>query len=67
MGLIVVAVLACYGAIRGALHGGRALLVSGPMLIALGVLAMLSVGCPIFVAGVMALVQGGVRNRPLRW
>jgi hypothetical protein len=55
-GIGVAALLSFYGAIRAAPQRGRVLVASGSLLIGLGVLGMLSIGFPILVAGLIALV-----------
>ena len=59
-GLAAAALLSIYGAARTAPRRGLALAVSGVVMVALGLLTILSIGFPILVAGVVALV-GAVR------
>ena len=54
--LIVAAALAGSGAFGGASYRRTALVASGVLLVGLGVLAILSIGFPILIAGVLALV-----------
>lgn len=56
--LVLGAALAGYGANPAATRRRAALLVSGAILLAAGVLALLSIGLPIVVAGVLALAAG---------
>src|SRR5262245_52512443 len=58
-GLGVAVLLAIYGAVRTAPWRAVALAVSGAVMGALGLLGILSVGLPIIVAGVVALVAAG--------
>ncbi|WP_344448012.1 hypothetical protein [Acrocarpospora macrocephala] len=55
-GLAGCAVLMVYGASRAAPRRGIALAIAGVVLAALGYLALLSIGFPILVAGILALV-----------
>ena len=55
-GLATAALLSIYGAARTAPRRGLALAVSGVVMVVLGLLSILSIGFPIFVAGVVALV-----------
>lgn len=54
--LVLGSALAAYGANTGAHHRRAALLLAGLMLAVVGVLAILSIGLPILVAGVLCLV-----------
>lgn len=54
--LVVGAGAAAYGAATGSPHRRASLIAAGLLLGALGVLAILSIGLPILVAGVLALV-----------
>jgi uncharacterized membrane protein YbaN (DUF454 family) len=55
-GLAVAALLAAYGS-AGQARGRRpALIVSGVLLLALGLLGILSIGLPVIAAGVLAIV-----------
>ncbi|WP_182898936.1 hypothetical protein [Microbispora sp. H10830] len=60
--LALAALLAIYSAIRTALWRGLALTVSGVILTVVGILGILSIGLPILVAGVLALV-GAARSQ----
>ena len=53
--LLAAAALAGYGARRDAAHRMTALLLAGAALLAIGLLAILSIGLPILVAGGLAL------------
>ncbi len=57
------AALAGYGARRGVPHRRGALFGAGAVLLAMGLLAILSIGLPIVLAGVLALAAGA-RARP---
>ncbi|MFE9206347.1 hypothetical protein [Micromonospora sp. NPDC007230] len=63
--LAAAAVLAGYGAFHAAPLRGWALATSGVLLAALGLLAILSIGLPILIAGGLALVAAvrSVRRR----
>lgn len=50
------AALGLYGAARGAPHRGSALAVSGLLMAVLGLLGILSIGAPILIGALMALV-----------
>jgi hypothetical protein len=63
-GLAVAAALGIYGAGRSAPRRGIALLVCGATLLGLGLLAILSIGLPLLVAGILALVAAA-RAGPL--
>ena len=54
--LAVGAAAAAYGAWSGAPHGRLALAVAGSLLVALGLVAILSIGLLIMLAGVLALL-----------
>jgi hypothetical protein len=54
--LVVGAVAAGYGAVRAFHHRRAALLLAGLVLVALGLLAILSIGLPILLAGVLCFV-----------
>lgn len=56
VGLVTAAILSIYGAARAAPRRGLALAVSGVLMMALGFLGLLTIGFPILVAGVLALV-----------
>lgn len=58
-GLAAAALLSIYGVVRAAPWRGFALAVSGVVMMALGVLGILSIGFPILGAGVLALVAAG--------
>jgi hypothetical protein len=58
-GLAAAALLSIYGVIRAAPRRGLALAVSGVVMVALGLLGILSIGLPILGAGVLALVAAG--------
>ena len=55
-GLAVAALLAAYGSARRARWRRPALIASGVLLLALGLLGILSVGAPVVAAGVLAIV-----------
>ncbi|MEV0897208.1 hypothetical protein [Actinoplanes sp. NPDC049802] len=55
-GLAIAALLSIYGAARAAPGRRSVLAVSGMMMVALGLLGILSIGLPILGAGVLALV-----------
>jgi hypothetical protein len=55
--LLVGAVMAGYGARRSAPSRRTALVVAGVLLIGLGVLALLSIGLPIILAGLLCLIS----------
>jgi hypothetical protein len=55
-GLAVAALLAAYGSARRARWRRPALIVSGVLLLALGLLGILSIGLPVVVAGALAIV-----------
>jgi uncharacterized membrane protein YecN with MAPEG domain len=59
------ALLSAYGASRTLPHRRAALLASGAMLSVLGLLAILSIGLPILVAGVLSVVAAST-PRPHR-
>ena len=69
-GLLGCAVLATYGAPLAAPGRRTALVVAGVVLLGLGLLAILTIGLPILVAGVLALVSSarpvapGLGERP---
>jgi hypothetical protein len=65
-GLAAAAALSIYGAARAASRRGLALAVSGAVLTVLGVLGILSIGLPILVAGVLALVAAARSQRGRR-
>ncbi len=56
-GLAAAALLSMYGAARAAPRRGLVLAVSGVVMVVLGLLSILSIGFPILVAGVVALVS----------
>lgn len=58
-GLAAAAILAIYGAARSAPRRALALAVSGGLMAILGLLGILSIGLPILVAGIVALVAAG--------
>lgn len=62
-GLAVGALLAAYAAMSHSSRRRPALLVSGVVLSALGLLGILSVGLPVIVAGVLAFIAAGL-HRP---
>jgi hypothetical protein len=69
IGLALVAALIGYGADHGARGRVPCLVVGGVILIAFGVLAILSIGLPLLVGGVLALVaavRSPGRGRALR-
>lgn len=55
-GMAAAALLSIYGAARAAPRRGLALAASGTLMIVLGFLGILSIGFPILLAGVLALV-----------
>jgi hypothetical protein len=55
-GLLAATLLAAYGAARAAPRRRTALSVSGSMMVALGILGLLSIGLPILGAGLLALI-----------
>ena len=59
--LVTGAVAAAYGAVPGVPHRQLALMVGGAVLVLLGLLAMLTIGLPILLAGVLSLVAGSRR------
>lgn len=63
--LVAAALLAIYGTVRAAPGRGPAMAVAGVLLTVLGVLGILSIGLPILVAGILALVAA-VRSRNRR-
>jgi drug/metabolite transporter (DMT)-like permease len=58
------ALLSAYGASRTRPHRQAALLVSGAMLSVLGLLAILSIGLPVVVAGVLSVVAAARSPHP---
>ncbi len=62
-GLAAAALLSIYGAARAAPRRGVGLAVSGVVMVVLGLLSILSIGFPIFVAGVVALVSAARAGR----
>jgi len=62
--LIGGAAAAAYGAVRTAPYRRAALMLSGLALVALGVLAILTIGLPILLAGALCLVAAA-RQKPL--
>jgi hypothetical protein len=58
--LALAALLTAYGVARAAPRRGVALAVAGVVMVLLGLLGILSVGFPILVAGVLALIAAGV-------
>ncbi|WP_336216622.1 hypothetical protein [Nonomuraea sp. LPB2021202275-12-8] len=62
-GLVGCAVLLAYGMVRTARRRGTALAIAGVVLIVLGYLALLSIGLPILVAGVLAVIAAAVTRR----
>jgi hypothetical protein len=65
-GLVVCALVAAYGSARAAPVRQPALIVSGAALVLLGLLALASIGLPIVVAGVLALVAAARSGRRAR-
>ena len=59
--LLAGALAAAYGAVPGVPHRQLALMAGGAVLVLLGLLAILTIGVPILVAGVLALVAGSRR------
>jgi FtsH-binding integral membrane protein len=57
-------VLAAYGAMGRMPYRRPALFVGGALLVALGVLAILSIGLPILLAGVLLIAAGAFAARP---
>jgi hypothetical protein len=65
LGLVGVgALLSAYGASRTRPHRRTALLVSGAILSVVGLLAILSIGLPIVLAGVLSVVAAARSSRP---
>jgi len=62
--LILGAAAAGYGTITAAPYRGAALLLAGVVLAAVGVLAILSIGFPILLAGALCLVSAARSARP---
>jgi len=62
--LILGAAAAGYGAITASPHRGAALLLAGVVLAVMGVLAILSIGFPILVAGALCLFSAARSARP---
>jgi hypothetical protein len=62
-GLAAAALLSIYGVARAAPRRGLALAVSGLVMTVLGFVSILSIGFPILVAGVLALVAAARGNR----
>jgi hypothetical protein len=58
-GLAVAALLAGYGALRGARGRRPALIASAVLLIGLGLVAILTIGLPIVLAGLLAVIAAG--------
>jgi hypothetical protein len=58
------ALLSAYGASRTLPHRRAALLVSGAMLSVLGLLAILSIGLPILIAGVLSVMAASTARSP---
>jgi hypothetical protein len=56
--LVAGALAAAYGAVPGAPHRRPALFAGGTALVLLGLLAILTIGLPILVAGALAVVAG---------
>ncbi len=54
-GLLSAAALAAYASVRSVPRRAEVIVVSGAVLVALGILGMFSIGLPILVAGVVAL------------
>lgn len=54
---------AAYGARRESQHGRAALLSAGALLVALGVLAIFTMGAPVVVAGLLCLSSAGTTKR----
>ena len=63
-GVALAAVLAMYGAPYSAVWRSPALVVAGLTLRVLGFLGILTVGCPILGAGVLAVIAAARRHRP---
>ena len=58
-GLAVAALLAGYGALRSARGRRPALIASGVLLLGLGLIAILTIGLPIVLAGLLAVIAAG--------
>jgi len=65
VGLVAAVLLSAYAIVRQAPRRGMALWASGLLLIGLGVLAILSVGLPIMIAGFIALIAAARANPPI--
>jgi hypothetical protein len=59
--LVAGALTSAYGAAPGVPHARLALMAGGAGLVLLGLLAILTIGVPILVAGLLALVAGSRR------
>lgn len=57
--LVLAAGLATFGATRAAAFGPGALSISGVLLMMMGVLGVFSIGLPLLLAGVVAIVSAG--------
>lgn len=55
-GLLSAAALAAYASVRSVPRRAEALAVSGAVLVSFGILGMFSIGLPILIAGVVAIV-----------
>lgn len=65
VGLAAAALLSTYGAARSAPRRRLALAVAGVVMVALGFLGLLTIGLPILVAGVIALVRSIAGRGPV--
>lgn len=57
--LVAGAAGAAYGSVRASPHRWAVLVAAGVLLVALGVLALLTIGLPILLAGLLCLVSAG--------
>ncbi|GAA1676843.1 hypothetical protein GCM10009733_087160 [Nonomuraea maheshkhaliensis] len=62
-GLVGCAVLMAYGMTRKAPGRGTALAIAGVVLIIFGFLALLTIGLPLLMAGVLAVIAAGLSTR----
>jgi hypothetical protein len=66
LGLAIAALLSIYGVSRTAPRRGLALALSGVVMVALGFLSILTIGFPILVAGVLALLAAARSRSGMR-
>jgi uncharacterized membrane protein (UPF0136 family) len=64
--MVTAAVLLIYGVPRTAPHRVPTLAVAGALMTLLGLVSILSIGCPILLAGAIAIVAAVRANRPVR-